>query len=140
MSSVDREPRHRLAAGWVLTLSTAAVLVVAALALPRGPHPLPAIARYAMSVALPRWHSTEPVSEVVYGTRGFDTFGETFLLLAAIVGISLLARTRERRQGLLGEAVAGRAEQARYDTHEVTDDDERAARLAEELEHGGGGA
>ena len=30
-------------------------------------------------VALPRWGITEPVNEVVYGTRGFDTFGETFL-------------------------------------------------------------
>ena len=49
--------------------------------------PLPAVARYAMDVALPRWGLTEPVNEVVYGTRGFDTFGETFLLLAAVVSV-----------------------------------------------------
>ena len=47
--------------------------------------PCPAIARYALEIALPQWHITEPVNEVVYGTRGFDTFGETFLLLAAVV-------------------------------------------------------
>jgi multicomponent Na+:H+ antiporter subunit B len=131
---------HRPALAAVLAAGTGAVLAAALVRLPRESAPLPAVARYALRVALPSWHLTEPVNEVVYGTRGFDTFGETFLLLAAVVGVALLARTREPRRGFLGEATAGRKEQEQYDPHERTDDDERAARLAEEIERGGGDA
>jgi multicomponent Na+:H+ antiporter subunit B len=84
-----------------------ATLAVAVLRLPREHAPLPSVARYAMQVALPRWHTTEPVNEVVYGTRGFDTFGETFLLLAAVVGIGVITRRREPRRGFIGEEMAG---------------------------------
>jgi multicomponent Na+:H+ antiporter subunit B len=129
---------HRPALAAVLAGGTAAVLAAALVRLPREGAPLPAVAKYAVKVALPSWHLTEPVNEVVYGTRGFDTFGETFLLLAAVVGVALLTRTREPRHGFLGEATAGRKEQERHDPHEQTDDDERAARLAEEIERGGG--
>jgi multicomponent Na+:H+ antiporter subunit B len=128
---------HRPALAAVLAGGTGAVLAAALVRLPREDAPLPAVAEYALKVALPSWHLTEPVNEVVYGTRGFDTFGETFLLLAAVVGVSLLARTRERRRGFMGEARAGRDEQERFDPHEHTDDTERAARLAEDVENGG---
>src|SRR5436853_712752 len=83
--------------------------------LPRDGAPLPGVARYALQIALPKWHTTEPVNEIVYGTRGFDTFGETFLLLAAVVAVTVLARGREQRHEYLGEAVAARGEQARVD-------------------------
>src|SRR5690242_20197789 len=108
---LEREPRHRPAVGLVLAGAVAALLGVALLALPPGTNPLPAIARQALTVALPQWGTTEPVSEVVYGTRGFDTFGETFLLLAAVVAIGVLSRTREARRGFIGEAAAGEREQ-----------------------------
>ncbi|MDQ6617682.1 MAG: sodium:proton antiporter [Actinomycetota bacterium] len=108
---LDDEPSHRPAVGILLVAGVAGILTAAVLALPREDAPLPAIARYAMTVALPQWHTTEPVSEVVYGTRGFDTFGETFLLLAAIVGTSTITRRRERRRGFIGEELAGLREQ-----------------------------
>ena len=66
-----------------------------------------------MTVAIPKWHTLEPVNEVVYGTRGFDTFGETFLLLAAVVGIGMITRSREARRGFIGEEVAGAPRTAR---------------------------
>ena len=92
------EPRHRPWLAIVLVVALAVGLGVALVGLPREHAALPAIARRALAVALPRWHITEPVNEVVYGTRGFDTFGETFLLLAAVVSVVLLTR-RSRSQG-----------------------------------------
>ncbi|MGH9098987.1 MAG: MnhB domain-containing protein [Acidimicrobiales bacterium] len=79
--------------------------------LPREHAPLPAVAREALAVAIPMWHTLEPVNEVVYGTRGFDTFGETFLLVAAVVGIGLIVRSREPRAEFLGEELAAAREQ-----------------------------
>jgi multicomponent Na+:H+ antiporter subunit B len=133
---VEREPRHRAAVGWTLTLAVGALLAVAVIALPRGANPLPAIARYAMTVALPQWRSTEPVSEVVYGTRGFDTFGETFLLLAAVVAISVLCRPREQRRGFIGESLAGQREQHQVGHPEPAGAPQRIAERAEERESG----
>ena len=128
---VEQEPRHRRAVGWVLTAGVAATLVGAVASLPHG-GPLPAIARQALAVALPGWHTTEPVSEVVYGTRGFDTFGETFLLLAAVVGVSLVCRGREPRRGFIGEELAGRREQRSVDQRDAPADEvEQRARQAE---------
>ncbi|MDP9075591.1 MAG: sodium:proton antiporter [Actinomycetota bacterium] len=112
---VETEPSHRRALGAVLAAGTAATLAVAVLHLPRGHVPLPDVARYALQVSLPSWHITEPVNEVVYGTRGFDTFGETFLLLAAVVGITTITRRREARRGFIGEELAGWREGARLD-------------------------
>ena len=109
------EPLHR---PWVAAVCIAALLammVFGILSLPRDEVPLPAIARYAMEIALPRWKITEAVNEVVYGTRGFDTFGETFLLLAAVVSVSTLARGRERRREFVGEEEAAEAEQRESD-------------------------
>lgn len=114
----------------------ATVLALAFVHLPRGSNPLPAIARFAMEVALPKWKTTEPVNEVVYGTRGFDTFGETFLLLAAVVCVSVLTRRREPRQGFFGEHRAGEREQAEDDPAGGGGDTE--ARRAELAESGGG--
>ncbi len=114
----------------------AAALTAAMMTIPREHAPLPAIARYAMEVALPRWHLTEPVNEVVYGTRGFDTFGETFLLLAAVVSVIVITRSREARRGYFGEELAGRREQAQADPAEGTDASERAAQAAERREQG----
>jgi multicomponent Na+:H+ antiporter subunit B len=129
--AVEAEPRHRVAVGAVLVLGMAAALGVALLDLPREHAALPEVARYALEVALPGWKLLEPVNEVVYGTRGFDTFGETFLLLAAVISVVLLARPREARRGYFGEDVAGLREQSRIDPADHPDADERAARAAE---------
>jgi multicomponent Na+:H+ antiporter subunit B len=109
------EPVHRPRLARTCTLAVLAVLVFGFLALPREGAPLPSIARYALEIALPQWHITEPVNEIVYGTRGFDTFGETFLLLAAVVSVSTLARHRERRAEFVGEEEAGEQEQRESD-------------------------
>ena len=106
--ATEREPRHRPWLGAVLA-GGVAVAWAALVGIPREHAPLPPVARYALTVALPRWRITEPVNEVVYGTRGFDTFGETFLLLAAVVSVVLLTRSREPRRGYFGEDAAGRA-------------------------------
>jgi multicomponent Na+:H+ antiporter subunit B len=102
--------------------------------LPRESARLPAVARQALLVALPKWHTTEPVNEVVYGTRGMDTFGETFLLLAAVVSVLLIARPRERRRGFVGESLAGRIEQESADPPLPIDRTQQAARDAEAAE------
>lgn len=132
----DHEPHHRVAAGALLTAGMAAVLAVGFLRLPRDHAALPAVARYAMEVALPRWKLSEPVNEVVYGTRGFDTFGETFLLLAAVISVIVISRPREPRRGYFGEETAGRREQAEVDPHERRDEEEEQARAAEKEETG----
>jgi multicomponent Na+:H+ antiporter subunit B len=133
------EPIHRstLAAG--LSVATAVVLTVALVGMPREGAHLPAIARYGLQIALPRWHTTEPVNEIVYGTRGFDTFGETFLLLAAVVSVTTLTRRREPRRSFSGEEQAGADEQAEVDPREAADADEGRARKAEQEEEPGGG-
>jgi multicomponent Na+:H+ antiporter subunit B len=102
--------RHRAAAA-VVVAGTAAILVSAFVDLPRETADLPAIARDAMTSALPDWHDPEVVSVIVYGTRGFDTFGETFLLLAAVVGVIVVCRGREPRRVFLQEERLGRREQ-----------------------------
>lgn len=135
-SAPGHEPHHRVAAGALLTAGLAAVLVIGFLKLPREHAALPAVARYAMEVALPLWKLTEPVNEVVYGTRGFDTFGETFLLLAAVISVILITRPREPRRGYFGEEVAGRREQAEADPKGGHDREQEAARAAEEEESG----
>ncbi len=111
MTNPAPSPRRRVAAA-VLVAGTAACLAVAFLDLPREGADLPDIARDAMVQALPEWHHTEVVSVVVYGTRGFDTFGETFLLLAAVVGVIVVCRGREHRRVFLQEERMGRREQA----------------------------
>jgi multicomponent Na+:H+ antiporter subunit B len=130
------EPHHRLAVGALLTAGTATVLAVGYFRLLREHAALPAVARYAMEVALPRWKLTEPVNEVVYGTRGFDTFGETFLLLAAVISVILITRPREPRRGYFGEETAGRRERAEVDPHRRHDEDQDRARAAEKEEAG----
>ena len=102
---------HRPRLVVVVVLAVAGFLGTAAFCLPRESAPLPAIARHALEIALPKWGTTEVVSEIVYGSRGFDTFGETFLLLAAVVGVVVLTRTREARSEYVGESAAGRREQ-----------------------------
>jgi multicomponent Na+:H+ antiporter subunit B len=132
----EHEPTHRALAGALLAAGMAAGLAAAVLTIPREHAPLPAIARYAMLVALPRWRLTEPVNEIVYGTRGFDTFGETFLLLAAVMSVIVLTRPREPRRGYFGEEVAGAREQARADPRKRPTAQEREAREAERMEEG----
>ncbi len=134
---IEHEPSHRRLAGLVLVAGVGALLTIALLALPREKAPLPAIARYSLTVALPKWHTTEAVSEIVYGTRGFDTFGETFLLLAAVVGTSTIVRRREPRRGFIGEELAGAREQRQVDPSAPgARQDSRPARQAEEAEQG----
>jgi multicomponent Na+:H+ antiporter subunit B len=112
---LDREPTHRPVIATLIVAGFAALLAVGLVHLPREKAPLPAVARYAMEVALPKWGITEPVNEVVYGTRGFDTFGETFLLLAAVMSVIVLTREKEDRRGFVGEQAAGQREQAKTD-------------------------
>jgi len=142
--AIEAEPKHRVAVGLVLAGAMTAALVVAVLHIPRGHNDLPQLARQAMEVALPGWKLLEPVNEVVYGTRGFDTFGETFLLLAAVISVVVLTRPREPRRGYFGEDVAGLREQSHIDPSEPPDAQERKAREAErgetdEEEKGGTG-
>ncbi|HZX07604.1 MnhB domain-containing protein [Kribbella sp.] len=136
-ASPNRTVAKRTVAGWVLAAGTAAVLGLAVVDLPREGAALPRIARQAMTVALPQWRTTEPVSEVVYGTRAFDTFGETFLLLAAVVSVLLLGRHRERRREYFGEEEAGKEEQQyEHPWDEPVSPEERKARAADRRESG----
>lgn len=129
---------HRPWAALTLTGATAAALVIGVLGLPREGVALPAVARHALDIALPVWGQADPVNEIVYGSRGFDTFGETFILLAAVVAVSTLARSREARHEYVGEASAGREEQAEFDPGRGADTGETArdkqTRSAEEAE------
>jgi multicomponent Na+:H+ antiporter subunit B len=131
VTRVDEEPMHRPGVGLVLVLAIGGVLAAALLGLPRETSALPAVAREAMVVAVPVWRTTEPVSEVVYGTRGIDTFGETFLLLSAVISIALFTRRKESRRGFVGESSAGDEEQREDDPKEGHDPEQRTARDAE---------
>jgi multicomponent Na+:H+ antiporter subunit B len=133
-SVADREPRHRHRLGLLLTAGTAVVLGAGYVAAPREHAPLPAVARYALVTSLPDWKLLEPVNEVVYGSRGFDTFGETFLLLAAVVSVIVLTRPREARRGYFGEHTAGEREQREIDPIEASNAEERESRAADEQE------
>ncbi|MBV8951573.1 MAG: sodium:proton antiporter [Actinobacteria bacterium] len=97
------------------------------------------MARYATEVALPLWKITEPVNEVVYGTRGFDTFGETFILLAAVVGVIVISRSKERRRTVLLEDVLAREEQAGVAPARSKPSETPEATSAEEEERGAWG-
>lgn len=133
--AAEHEPTHRALAGALIAAGMLAALAVAVMAIPREHAPLPAIARYALTIALPKWKLSEPVNEVVYGTRGFDTFGETFLLLAAVVSVIVLTRPREPRRGYFGEERAGAREQAKTDpAGPAGDAREQQARIAEHRE------
>ena len=132
--ATEHEPEHRRWAGLVLAAGMAVALGAAMAGLPDDHAPLPAVARYAMEVALPRWGLLEPVNEIVYGTRGFDTFGETFLLLSAVVSVILITRSREPRRGYFGESAAGARERRQADPAQPADASEQAARAAEHRE------
>jgi multicomponent Na+:H+ antiporter subunit B len=134
--ATEREPRHRPWLGALLVAGVAAALGVAMAGMPREHAPLPLIARYALEIAIPRWKLTEPVNEIVYGTRGFDTFGETFLLLAAVVSVVVITRPREPRRGYFGESAAGAREQQQNDPDPASGAAEREARSAERREQG----
>ena len=133
----EEEPAHRPLIGAALAAASAVTLSVAVIALPSGHNPLPAVARYATEIALPKWHTTEPVNEVVYGTRGFDTFGETFLLLAAVLGVTTITRGREHRRGFIGEEEAGQRERAETDPAQPDGGDEASATTADAREESG---
>jgi multicomponent Na+:H+ antiporter subunit B len=137
--ATEREPLHRPWLGALLAAGIAAALGVAVAGIPREHAPLPLIARYALEIAIPRWKLTEPVNEIVYGTRGFDTFGETFLLLAAVVSVMVITRSKEPRRGYFGESAAGAREQKQDDPAVGADPAEQEARSAERLEQGGRG-
>ncbi len=128
---------HRPVLAGLLVAAVAGALVAGLTGLPSDGAQLPAIARHAMQIALPKWGQQEVVSEVVYGSRGFDTFGETFLLLAAVISVVLLSRGREPRSEYVGEATAGRREQAEIDPPDHADSAEREARRAVEEEDAG---
>lgn len=130
----DDEPLHRPRIGLLVTVGVFVVLAIGLVGLPRETAHLPAIARQAMTIALPQWHTTEGVSEVVYGTRAVDTFGETFLLLAAVISVQLLSRTREGRRGFIGEERAAAEEQESEDPLRELTSTEQVAREAESEE------
>lgn len=132
----EAQPTHRPVVGAVLVAGTAALLAAAFVAIPREDVPLPAIARQALTESLPRWHLTEPVNAIVYGMRGFDTFGETFLLIAAVVSVVVLTRTREPRHGYIGEETAAKGEREQIDPSKTPDATQREARSAERAESG----
>jgi len=133
----EHQPSHRPVLGLGLCAAVAVVLGAAVLRSPHEHAPLPALARYALSIAMPRWHTTEPVNEIVYGSRGFDTFGETFLLLAAVIGVMVITRGREPRRGFVGEERAGAEEQAETDRKDEETPPESEARRAEARERAG---
>ena len=137
--AAETERTHRHWLGLILTAGVAAAMATAMATIPREHAALPAVARYAMQVALAKWKLTEPINEVVYGTRGFDTFGETFLLLAAVISVVVVTRTREPRSGYFGESRAGQREQEDTDPPDRPDSGERAAKAAEHQEEGGDG-
>jgi multicomponent Na+:H+ antiporter subunit B len=119
----------------ILVLPAAGALITAATGLPSAHRALTAIGRHAMQIALPKWGTTEVVNEIVYGSRGWDTFGETFLLLAAVVSAVVLSRGREPRSEYVGESSAGMAEQRKADRSTGGADSEEAeAREAEQQE------
>jgi multicomponent Na+:H+ antiporter subunit B len=132
--ATEREPRHRPWLGALLAAGMAVALGVAVAGITREHAPLPLIARYALEIAIPRWKFTEPVNEIVYGTRGFDTFGETFLLLAAVMSVVVITRPREPRRGYFGESAAGAREQQQDDPDVGVDATEQEARSAERRE------
>jgi len=128
---------HRPVLAGALVAATATALVLGLTGLPTEGAQLPAIARHAMQIALPKWGQQEVVSEIVYGSRGFDTFGETFLLLAAVISVVVLSRGREPRNEYLGETTAGLREQAEIDPADQPDSEESEARSAERDEAAG---
>jgi multicomponent Na+:H+ antiporter subunit B len=132
----DTQPRHRLGVAAVLAAAVAALFAIGLVNLPRERAPLSSVAHQALSAAQPHWHTTEPVNEVVYGTRGFDTFGETFLLLAAVMSVVVLARHKVPRRGFVGEEVEGKQEQGKTSVANRADAGERSARAAESAEEG----
>jgi multicomponent Na+:H+ antiporter subunit B len=138
--AAETERTHRWWLGLALVGGVAAAMAAAMATIPREHAPLPAVARYAMEVALTKWKLTEPVNEVVYGTRGFDTFGETFLLLAAVISVVLVTRSREPRRGYFGESSAGEREQRETDPPDRPDAGEQAAKAAERQEEETGGS
>ncbi|HKC29254.1 MAG TPA: MnhB domain-containing protein [Jatrophihabitans sp.] len=125
---------HRPLITGLLVGAVLGVLVTAAVGLPRAGRGLTAIARHAMEIALPKWGTTEPVNEIVYGSRGWDTFGETFLLLAAVMATVVLTRGREPRHEYVGESSAGLSEQRQADPAEGANPGETVAREAEKQE------
>ncbi|HEX2902598.1 MAG TPA: MnhB domain-containing protein [Jatrophihabitans sp.] len=128
------EVPHRAHRPVLAALLAVALLVLLSLgvgSLPGEAAALPAIARHAMQIALPRWGQAEVVSEIVYGSRGFDTFGETFLLLAAVLSVTVLARSKEPRAEYVGESTAGRREQREIDPEQAPDRREAQAQSAE---------
>lgn len=129
-----RDKWHRPGLTVPLVAAVAAVLVTGLTGLPRETVPLTWAGRHAMQIALPTWGQTEVVSEVVYGSRGWDTFGETFLLLAAVISVGLLSRGRESRGEYIGEASAGRREQQQVDPQPGQNREEAEARAAEKIE------
>jgi multicomponent Na+:H+ antiporter subunit B len=128
------EPLHRPLVGLGLVALVAAALAFGLVELPRETAKLPGLAREALVIALPHWHTTEVVSEVVYGTRATDTFGETFLLIAAVISVQIFTRGREGRRGFIGETFAGEEEQQEEDPAEGLDAEEEEARKAEAAE------
>lgn len=53
--------------------------------------------RVLNELALPQRHASNTVTAIVFDYRGFDTFGEEFILFASVVGVSLLLRKGDEK-------------------------------------------
>lgn len=107
-------------------------IVLATAYLATDQHDLPPIARRAPAMAIPDWHTTEPVNAIVYGTRAFDTVGETFVLVAAVVSVTTLARRRRPRPDAAAEDLIATRERSRQPADHQGDPTARRAEQAEE--------
>src|SRR4051794_13754058 len=110
MAELQRASRRRQAVAAALLACLSVAMVAGLTGLPGDRAALPAIARTAVRDALVTWHNPESVSALVYGWRAGDTFGETFLLFAAVVSVLVVTRAHERRHAFLQEERMARAE------------------------------
>ena len=62
-------------------------------------------------IAVPQRHTSNVVAAVVFDYRGFDTVGEEFIFLAAVIGVAMLLRAnaRSRRPAAPGPRIGRRS-------------------------------
>jgi multicomponent Na+:H+ antiporter subunit B len=87
--------RARLAIFGASAAVLAALLVAAVTELPAFGHYQGAYGNQLNREAVAERHATNVVTAIVFDYRGFDTLGEEFILLASVVGVSLLLRQQK---------------------------------------------
>ena len=91
----------------VAAAGLAALLAASVLDLPAFGHYQGAYGNQLLRETVAERHTTNVVTAIVFDYRGFDTLGEEFILLAAVVGVTLLLRTQkdsEEEEQVLREA------------------------------------